>query len=61
MSFQTFYIYAKSRDLDIDDTILACHFEAILAGPGPKGDWQSSEDGQLMPLLEACYHIATLP
>ncbi|MNJ19315.1 hypothetical protein D3C81_920600 [compost metagenome] len=25
------YTYAKSRDLDIDEAILACHFEAILA------------------------------
>lgn len=28
---QAFYIYAKSRDLNIDDAILACHFESILA------------------------------
>jgi len=30
-AIQTFYFYAKSRDLDIDEAILACHFEAILA------------------------------
>lgn len=28
---QAFYTYAKSRDLNIDDAILAGHFEAILA------------------------------
>lgn len=28
---RTFYTYAKSRDLDIDEAILAGHFEAILA------------------------------
>lgn len=26
-----FYSYARTRDLDIDEAILACHFEAILA------------------------------
>lgn len=26
-----FYTYAKTQDLDIDEAILACHFEAILA------------------------------
>lgn len=30
-AIQAFYAYAKSRDLDIDETILACDFEAILA------------------------------
>lgn len=30
-AIQTFYTYAKSRDLNIDDAILGCHFEAILA------------------------------
>ena len=30
-AIQAFYTYAKSRELDIDDAILACHFEAILA------------------------------
>lgn len=30
-AIQAFYIYAKSRDLNIDDVILACHFESILA------------------------------
>lgn len=30
-AIQAFYSYAKSRDLDIDEAILACHFEAILA------------------------------
>jgi len=30
-AIQAFYFYAKSRDLDIDEAILACHFEAILA------------------------------
>ncbi|WP_256667252.1 hypothetical protein [Pseudomonas sp. ANT_J28] len=30
-AIQAFYTYAKSRDLDIDEAILACHFEAILA------------------------------
>ncbi|WP_226476069.1 hypothetical protein [Pseudomonas sp. MWU16-30323] len=30
-AIQAFYIYAKSRDLNIDDAILACHFESILA------------------------------
>ncbi|WP_248749687.1 tyrosine-type recombinase/integrase [Pseudomonas sp. MWU15-20650] len=30
-AIQTFYTYAKSRELDIDEAILACHFEAILA------------------------------
>ena len=25
-AIQAFYIYAKSRDLNIDDAILACHF-----------------------------------
>ena len=30
-AIQAFYAYAKSRDLDIDEAILACHFEAILA------------------------------
>ncbi len=30
-AIQAFYIYAQSRDLNIDDAILACHFEAILA------------------------------
>ena len=28
---QAFYIYAQSRDLNIDDAILACKFESILA------------------------------
>ena len=28
---RTFYTYAKSRELDIDEAILACHFETILA------------------------------
>lgn len=28
---QAFYAYVKSRDLDIDEAILACQFEAILA------------------------------
>lgn len=28
---QAFYTYAKSRDLDIDEAILAGHFEPILA------------------------------
>ncbi|MFW3166455.1 hypothetical protein WBQ28_18445 [Pseudomonas syringae pv. syringae] len=30
-AIQAFYTYAKARDLDIDEAILACHFEAILA------------------------------
>lgn len=30
-AIQAFYTYAESRDLDIDEAILACHFEAILA------------------------------
>ena len=30
-AIQAFYTYAKTRDLDIDEAILACHFEAILA------------------------------
>lgn len=30
-AIQTFYTYAKSRDLNIDEAILACHFESILA------------------------------
>jgi len=30
-AIQAFYTYAKIRDLDIDEAILACHFEAILA------------------------------
>lgn len=30
-AIQAFYIYAKSRDLDIDEVILACDFESILA------------------------------
>lgn len=30
-AIQAFYSYAKSRELDIDEAILACHFEAILA------------------------------
>ena len=30
-AIQAFYAYAESRDLDIDEAILACHFEAILA------------------------------
>lgn len=30
-AIQAFYAYAKSRDIDIDETILACDFEAILA------------------------------
>ncbi|MEN5028956.1 site-specific integrase [Pseudomonas sp. Ps21-P2] len=30
-AIQAFYTYAKSRELDIDEAILACHFEAILA------------------------------
>ncbi|WP_194790467.1 tyrosine-type recombinase/integrase [Pseudomonas sp. UFMG81] len=30
-AIQAFYTYAKSRDLNIDEAILACHFEAILA------------------------------
>ncbi|WP_460153056.1 site-specific integrase [Pseudomonas sp. S2_B07] len=30
-AIQAFYAYAKSRDLDIDQAILACHFEAILS------------------------------
>jgi hypothetical protein len=30
-AIQAFYTYAKTRDLDIDDAILTCHFEAILA------------------------------
>ncbi|WP_414912370.1 tyrosine-type recombinase/integrase [Pseudomonas sp. IT-P44] len=30
-AIQAFYSYVKSRDLDIDEAILACHFEAILA------------------------------
>jgi len=29
-AIQAFYSYAESRDLDIDEAILACHFEAIL-------------------------------
>jgi len=30
-AIQAFYIYAKGRDLDIDEAILACDFESILA------------------------------
>ncbi len=30
-AIQAFYAYAKSRDMDIDEAILACHFDAILA------------------------------
>jgi hypothetical protein len=30
-AIQAFYTYEKSRDLDIDESILAGHFEAILA------------------------------
>ncbi|MBF6039217.1 site-specific integrase [Pseudomonas sp. P154a] len=30
-AIQAFYAYAKSRDLDIYQAILACHFEAILS------------------------------
>jgi hypothetical protein len=30
-AIQAFYTYAKTRDLDIDEVILACHFDAILA------------------------------
>ncbi|MEX5607927.1 hypothetical protein ABFV58_07800 [Pseudomonas protegens] len=30
-AIQAFYAYAKNRGLNIDDAILACHFEAILA------------------------------
>lgn len=30
-AIQAFYTYAKTRGLDIDEAILACHFEAILA------------------------------
>lgn len=30
-AIQAFYTYSKSRELDIDEAILACHFEAILA------------------------------
>ncbi|MDU9027651.1 hypothetical protein [Pseudomonas mediterranea] len=30
-AIQAFYIYAKSRDLNTDDAILACQFESILA------------------------------
>ena len=30
-AIQAFYTYAKSRDINIDDAILACHFESILA------------------------------
>lgn len=29
-AIQSFYTYAKSRELDIDEAILACHFEPIL-------------------------------
>ncbi|NMX36387.1 hypothetical protein HBO34_00700 [Pseudomonas veronii] len=29
-AIQAFYTYAKIRDLDIDEAILTCHFEAIL-------------------------------
>ncbi|WP_327437795.1 hypothetical protein [Pseudomonas donghuensis] len=32
-AIQAFYTYAKSRDLDIDEAILACHFEAIPQPP----------------------------
>jgi integrase len=30
-AIQAFYTYARTRDLDIDEAILTCHFEAILA------------------------------
>ncbi|WP_411564897.1 tyrosine-type recombinase/integrase [Pseudomonas shirazensis] len=30
-AIQAFYAYARTRDLDIDEAIFACHFEAILA------------------------------
>ncbi|MCK1868935.1 tyrosine-type recombinase/integrase [Pseudomonas aeruginosa] len=30
-AIQAFYIYAESRELDIDEAIMACHFETILA------------------------------
>ncbi|PQP00514.1 hypothetical protein C5612_23850 [Pseudomonas frederiksbergensis] len=30
-AIQAFYTHAKSRDLNIDDAILACRFESILA------------------------------
>lgn len=30
-AIQAFYTYAQSRDIHIDDVILACHFESILA------------------------------
>lgn len=30
-AIQAFYSYAKSRDMDIDEAILTCHFEAILS------------------------------
>ncbi|USX35663.1 MULTISPECIES: hypothetical protein [Pseudomonas] len=30
-AIQAFYSYAESRNLDIDEAIVACHFEAILA------------------------------
>lgn len=30
-AIQAFYTYAESRELDIDEAIMACHFETILA------------------------------
>lgn len=30
-AIQAFYTHTKTRDLDIDEAILACHFDAILA------------------------------
>ena len=44
-AIQAFYTYAKSRDINIDDAILACHFESILAlnSRGFSRDLQASQ------------------
>ena len=41
-AIQAFYTYAKNRELDIDEAILACHFEAILALPDGYALWLQS-------------------
>ena len=41
-AIQVFYIYAKSRDLNIADAILACQFELVLALLDGYANWLQS-------------------
>jgi len=57
-AIQAFYTYAQSRDVHIDDVILACHFESILALLDGYAIWLQS-GGQADNLVAAIGTAAT--